>query len=437
MKKQRLIFYKSELWIIIICTLCLQMSDLKIASIKLSEVVLLLLTPFYLKQIFKSRILLLFFLFFLLFFFKTAIVNTFTKFYINDELPLLKQPYFISLSRLIEMIACLIFSLFIANAFKLVKDPYALLKKILFVQIFIFGIFYIFIYCLYAGHILSTTSYDNLIVYDASAGDMVFRLRGLYVEGGPLGLFYAFLFLVCVPFYKRLQLSPLYLALCLVVVFMANSKAGYMLVVLTGVVFLFSKVTNYIKTYTAKVTFYALIVICFIGASGGILEMYITSFTNIEETSATFAPNEIDPNFMLGRISAGVILPNMLQDSYLKGIGWGNYPLLRNNPQYRKFMPEIPVSMWDATGFGGMVDTLIEAGIPLFVLYLLIYFHTIKQIRKKIGNSGYVVLAFIGPLLLGVSIYFLYTWFLLGVIVFMLDMPSEKEEIAAGQNLDI
>jgi hypothetical protein len=258
------------------------MSDLKIASIKLSEVVLLLLTPFYLKQIFKSRILLLFFLFFLLFFFKTAIVNTFTKFYINDELPLLKQPYFISLSRLIEMIACLIFSLFIANAFKLVKDPYALLKKILFVQIFIFGIFYIFIYCLYAGHILSTTSYDNLIVYDASAGDMVFRLRGLYVEGGPLGLFYAFLFLVCVPFYKRLQLSPLYLALCLVVVFMANSKAGYMLVVLTGVVFLFSKVTNYIKTYTAKVTFYALIVICFIGASGGILEMYITSFTNIE-----------------------------------------------------------------------------------------------------------------------------------------------------------
>lgn len=434
MEKQGLIFYKSELWIIIICSFCLQMSDLKMASIKISEAVLLLLAPFYFKQIFRSRILLLFFLFFMLFFFKTAVVNVFTRFYINDQLPLLKLPYFISFSRLIEMIACLIFCLFIINALKLAKDPYTLLKKILFVQIFIFGIFYVLTYLLYASHILSTISYDNLIVYDASPGDRIFRLRGFYVEGGPLGLFYAFLFSICVGFYKKLQLSPLYLALCLIVVFLASSKAGYMLVVLTGVVFLFSKVTNYIKTYTAKVVFYVLIIIGFIGASVVTLEMYITSFTNIEETTATFAPNEIDPNFMLGRISASVILPSMLQDSYLKGIGWGNYPLLRNNPQYRKFMPEIPVSMWDATGFGGMIDTLVEAGIPLFALYLLIYFHAIKQIKKKISNSNYVVLAFIGPLLLGVSIYFLYTWFLLGVIIFMLDLQPIKRELNADKN---
>lgn len=119
MEDKKLIFYKSELWLLAICTFCLQMPDLKVASIKLSELLMLLLLPFYLKELFKSKTLLYFLAFYLLLMLKTFVINIFTNFYINDPLPLLKHPYFISIARLIEMLACIIFCVFVINSLKL------------------------------------------------------------------------------------------------------------------------------------------------------------------------------------------------------------------------------------------------------------------------------------------------------------------------------
>jgi len=149
-----------------------------------------------------------------------------------------------------------------------------------------------------------------------------------------------------------------------------------------------------------------------------ILDSYIAGMDDVEQRTALFSPGELDPNLMLGRISASVIVPNMLKTQWVQGIGWGNYPLLRNDPRYRTFMPEVPVSMWDSTGFGGMLDMMIEAGMLLFLIYLLLYFRIARLINKHFEQSGYMILACIGPLLLGVAIYFSYTWFLLGIVLY-------------------
>ena len=162
--------------------------------------------------------------------------------------------------------------------------------------------------------------------------------------------------------------------------------------------------------------------------SGVIMDTYIAGMDDVEQRTALFSPGEVDPNFMLGRISATVIVPNMLKTQWLQGIGWGNYPLLRNNPQYRTFMPEVPVSMWDATGFGGMLDMIIEAGVILFLIYLFLYFRIARLINKHFEQSGYMILAYVGPLLLGVAIYFSYTWFLLGIVLYF------SNTIIAGKN---
>jgi hypothetical protein len=418
MEKTRLVFYKSEIWIIAVCTFCLQMPDLKVASIKLSELLMLVILPFYIKELFKSKTLLYFLAFYVLFMLKTFVVNIFTHFYINDDLPLLKEPYFISTSRLIEMLACIVFCIFVINSFKLVKDPLQLIKKLLFVQIFCLGLLYIFVYMLYATHLLHTTSYDNLIVYDTSEGEMVYRLRGFYVEGGPFGLFCAFLFTVCIAFYKKLQLNIWYLIICGVLVFLASSRAGEIMIMLTFFVFVGIKIRYVFDNIFAKVGLFLVVAIGAIYMSRIILDTYVADMGDVEERVGLFSPGELDPNFMLGRISASVIVPNMLKTQWVQGIGWGNYPLLRNNPQYRTFMPEIPVSMWDATGFGGMLDMMIEAGAILFLIYLFLYFRVARLINKHFEQPGYLILAFVGPLLLGVAIYFCYTWFLLGIVLY-------------------
>lgn len=387
---------------------------------------MLLLLPFYLKDFFKSKTIVYFLIFYLIFLLKTEVADLFTHFYINGYLSVLKRPYAISFSRMIEMMACITFCIFIFNELKINNEPLSLIKKILFVQIFCFGIFYLLVFLFYKSHLLHTTAYDNPIVYDTTEGDMVYRLKGFYVEGGPLGLFYAFLATICIAFYRTLNLNKYYVIMSIALVFLASSKAGYMLLLLAFLVFLSSKISHFFKNRIAKIALYsvALAIIFSIGAL--VLSIYIDSITNVEQRAANFAPGELDPNFMLGRISASVIVPNMIKSNWIEGIGWGNYPLLRNAPQYRSFMPEVPVSLWDATGFGGLVDMLIEAGFVLFFIYLLLYYRVIRLIRRYFAKPGYIILSYLGPLLLGVPIYFFYTWFLLGIILFFIQ--REKPE---------
>ncbi|MET3978621.1 hypothetical protein ABIB62_001190 [Mucilaginibacter sp. UYP25] len=413
------VFYRSELWIVLLCTVCLQLPDLKIAGLQLAEIIMLALFPFFLKKNLKSKTTIYFILYYVAFFLKTLIFNYFTDFYINDqELTFIKHPGFISLARLIEMFACVTFCGFIASVFSNAKDPYNLLKTVLFVQMFIMGTIFISVYLLYAARLLSTTDYENLIVYDASQGDGIYRLKGFFVEGGPFGLFYAFLFTICIAFYKKLNLTPWYLVISLLLIILAQSKAGYMLVLLNAGVFLITKVNALFKNLGAKIVLSILIIAALTAGTISVFKIYINSLSEIEQRAAFFGPGEIDPNFMMGRISATVIVPNMLKSNVVKGIGWGNYPLTRNNPAYRDFMPEIPVSMWDATGFGGITDMLIEAGLVFFLIYIILYIRISKLIRQNLQQPNYLILALVGPLLLGVSIYFFYTWFLLGVLLF-------------------
>lgn len=423
------IFYKSEIWIVLICTICLQLPDLKIAGLQLAEIIMLALLPFVFKQSLTSKTIIFFLLYYLAFFLKTIVINHFTDFYINDsELPFIKHPGFISFARLIEMLACVTFCGLIINVFTNAPNPYNLLKAILFVQIFIMGAIFISIYLLYALHLLSTTAYENLIVYDASEGDGLYRLKGFFVEGGPFGLFYAFLFTICIAFYKKLKLTPWYVLVSLLLIILAQSKAGYMLILLNVVIYLISRVNIYFKSTLAKVVL-SIFIVCFLSFSTlAVFKVYIDSLTDIEQRASVFAPGEIDPNFMMGRISATVIVPNMLKSNFITGIGWGNYPLTRNNPAYRDFMPEIPVSMWDGTGFGGIADMLIEAGIVFFIVYIILYVRIAKLVKQNLPQANYLILGLTGPLLLGVSIYFFYTWFLLGILLFYLGKVSSGSE---------
>lgn len=83
---------------------------------------------------------------------------------------------------------------------------------------------------------------------------------------------------------------------------------------------------------------------------------YVYSYMNIEEE---IAERGRDYNLVVGRVSALHIVPKMVATHPLTGIGFGNYPLMRNDPNYLDGLPAI-TEVEDLPGLGllGVSDHL-------------------------------------------------------------------------------
>ena len=143
--------------------------------------------------------------------------------------------------------------------------------------------------------------------------------------------------------------------------------------------------------------------------------MYVNEIGKIEK-SIKQRPN--DPNLIMGRIPGVFITPKMVIDHPIFGIGTGNYPLLRNNREYRTIfpLPKKEIRIKDAHGFGGLIDVLVDNGILGILCFFLIMWHRYKTLKRY----QHLQLLLIGFLLLfcfGVQIYFLYPWILFGLIL--------------------
>jgi O-Antigen ligase len=74
-----------------------------------------------------------------------------------------------------------------------------------------------------------------------------------------------------------------------------------------------------------------------------------------------------DGNYVMGRVSGLVLSPRMMAAHPLLGIGWGNYPLVRDDPEYRRGTA-FSLASTDSPSLGP-IDYIVELGFPLF-LYL-------------------------------------------------------------------
>ena len=97
---------KSTLFILFV-VFCIQFTELKIDVIKLSELLLLLITPFlYFKNKINKWSLYLLILFTLWLVISLAI-NPFRDFFLLTNVSVLKKPYLISIGRYLELISCI------------------------------------------------------------------------------------------------------------------------------------------------------------------------------------------------------------------------------------------------------------------------------------------------------------------------------------------
>lgn len=388
------------IWLI---TFCVQTTDIKIGYVKISELILLLITPFlFFKKVNKFFIyLFLFFTFELI----LALVITYNQEFEHLGKSIIKAPYIISFGRYLELIACITlgyitYRLFQKNDYKS-KD---IIIRLVNINIYI-TIGVVLIYFMVVVGIIPMDK--SIVVY----GD--YRLKGLYVEGGPYGLMLTFIFMLT-SFLENSK-SRLFkqLFLIIVIIFFAKSKAGFLCLL----VWIFMQNMIYFKN-KLKSFLYPVLILALIGLYFTFIKisyMYVDKLDTIKK-EVHLRPN--DPNLIMGRFAGFFIVPNIIIDNPILGIGLGNYPLIRNNKIYRVFfpLPDKEIRDADASGFGGLVDIIIDMGIIGFLIFMYINSLLLKKLLVK--KKGIVLLlGFLILFLFGVQLYFTYPWVFFGLIL--------------------
>ncbi|QNF34991.1 O-antigen ligase family protein [Adhaeribacter swui] len=409
----------------IYCFLCFQITELKVANIKFNELISLLVLPYFLiKAKSINRYLLYFLTYFAILLLLTFIKNLTQEFYLDyKSLSILRWPYFISLSRFIEYLSCFTFALITYKSYNYFKakgyTKKYITEKLLWVNAY-FSLILIVFYILYYLGILS---YHNAtIIYDAAPylPEPILRLRAYFIEGGPLGLFYAFLFCITSIVNKRAYFLK---SVFILVIILAKSKAGIIAVV--GWLFYIIYLKFRSKSITKYIIF-LIIVPVFLATAVKVADNYVETY---QQTAVLLKDRADDNNFVMGRTAAFYIVPNMIYYNPVFGIGLGNYSLVRNDPRYLDILP--PVNDWDLPGLGGLITLLVENGIIGLSLFLAIVFLIHRKYAKYSLLADRSIVLFLLICCLGVQLYFLYIWFLIGFAITSPDDLSQNLHVKA------
>jgi hypothetical protein len=202
------------------------------------------------------------------------------------------------------------------------------------------------------------------------------RARGLFNEGGELGLYVVSVILVAnvLRAYRHMRRWPYLLTIlvCLAGLIVSKSKAGAVcLVLLLGWSTLRHLRLRYLLA-GAALTGLIVVTTPIIQALGS----YWWIYQNYDEIA--YLRRE-DLNVIAGRAAAVSVVPAMVAMHPLAGIGIGHYGLMRGNPAVG--IPAAQDDIWDLSGLGIFTYTA-ELGMPLFLyLYLLVWWpwHLCKQ----------------------------------------------------------
>lgn len=393
----------SVIFAIFLLVFCIQTPDIKIGFVKISEIILLLLTPLIYKKS-MNKYFFYFFIFFSIEMVLSLVITYFTHFEILGPSKI-KSPYIITVARYIELFTCISLGLFTFNFIKNNRNQSSRIINFLVNSNVIITLIFVFIYIFVVLRIVPISK--SIIVYEN------YRLRGFYNEGGPYGLMLSFVFMLTFFQKKTLLRTVKQIFLFLVIALCAKSKAGMLFVILwigfLNIVYIKNKLREFV---------YPIVVIFLVSFYFIFVNLSWTYFKEFNRITKAVVERPTDRNLILGRVSGTYIVPVMIKNNPVFGIGLGNYPLVRNNVIYRQFFPKPPRKIIDidSHGYGGIIDIIVEMGI----VGLLIYSYIMRKLYidlKRVKKGGIVLLGLLMIYAFGVQLVFLYPWVLLGIII--------------------
>lgn len=340
--------------------------------------------------------------------FSLALASLRFDFYLPAVIDPLKRPVLISLSRILELVASVAAMLYMAQLFRkdLVKARFAM--RVYFWTGFASGVYSLLSLPIDLAGIGQWGAYSNL-----------HRLRGFYNEGGPYGLYVISVLLVGIAL-DQLRWEPRVrvrwaLGTMAIVFFLSGSKAA-LLAALTVIAVngIFAQSMARRLTIAAAGLAVLLIIPHFVDLRGA-LRQYQLNAAAYERLSHLHPK---DGNFVYGRVAGAFLVPRMIAAHPLTGIGWGNYGILRNAPEYRG----AAVFVEDADDPGlGIFGLAAETGLPLLAFLIGILFLPFFYLRALRAPAYLTNLALLQPIvhLFGAQLNLTYPWvataFALGV----------------------
>jgi len=361
--------------------------------------------------------------------FLLTILDLRMKFYPLENASLLKQPLILPFIRLLQFASMLYGFLWLTRVFITKKGLLAQAMNVYW-RIGIMSSLYATLSCFAVKALHVTPSPDS--IFGAYLPDGQMRARGFFVEGGPFGLYLVSVLVVGLlrRYMTGRRLGMGNMVILFVAFFLSGSKAGFLAGTLLTI---YSGISA--ASFHRKVLYLLLVTSILAGAAvwmnlGDSLLGYATSIQNVE-LNADMVGN--DPNIVLGRIAALYIVPRMIAAHPVTGIGIGNYPLVRNDPDYLGQLPAI-TDLEDQPGLG-IPGIAAEFGIPATLWLLVLLFRPYWQGRKK--ASILVISALFQPLAhaVGVQLTFFYPWFV-SACALAASIGEERQTAARSADLD-
>jgi hypothetical protein len=319
-------------------------------------------------------------------------------FYPPSDISFLKEPFVLSLARLLELSLVIYFMLAMADV---LRDRPRLFRVALDVYIA-------------AGTLSALASVIAFVVFQLTGqytyliNGLDYRARGFFNEGGPYGLFLTSVILVFLMrrrIYRYVHRSIAWIALGITLIawLLSFSKAGLLAAILCiAAAFLLSgmrkRIMAAILVPVALAGFFLLFERALAGYRGGLSDF---------DTAVLFRPE--DRNLVMGRIVAVFVVPRMIAAHPILGIGVGNYSLMRNDPEYLQGLPVI--DDWDLPGLG-LISDAAELGLPLAIVLAFLMLRPLWRCRRAKAPTIVLAAAAFQPaaLAMGVNLNFFYPW---------------------------
>ncbi len=328
-----------------------------------------------------------------------ALVALRLDFYAPEDLTPLKGPILITISRIVELMANVTIMIYLANQFRRFPGKARFTMRVYFWTGVASGIYSILTYPLDVAGIASLGAYQD-----------DHRLRGFYNEGGPWGIYLLTVLFVGYVLLRLKWESPrrIWIAYAILVAVLPGSASKAAAV---AIPVFFLLIGLFARSLTAKIAIVTGLLIITIAAAriadpAALFRTYLRSSDVYERESAR---HRTDNNYIYGRVAGLFIVPRMVASHPLTGIGWGNYGLVRNAPEFRG------ASVWadidDDPGLG-IAGLTADLGLPLFCFLLVCLAIPFVTVRRLHAPAYLINMALLQPAahICGAQLNLTYPW---------------------------
>jgi hypothetical protein len=330
-----------------------------------------------------------------------------------------KKPLLLTVARIAELIVDVFYTLYLASLYREDEGLCRFCAKVYYWA----GV---------GGCIYSFITFPLNLLFESQLGTYgeSHRLRGFNNEGGSFGLYLVSVCFLAIVMYRRRWLGRAKFYFGMGILFVgfigSQSKSAISAAVLLGV-FHVLWISRGWRRWAAVtgMCLTAILVASFLNFQKQI-DAYIQGAAQYQQLSNL---RSNDGNIVMGRVAGAVLTPRIIAEHPWLGIGWGNYPLVRDDPQYRRGTA-FAINSSDAPGLG-FIDYLVELGIPLWLYLTWIELKPAYMLRRHGADIWLVTLAMIQPVTnwFGAHLNLIHPWVVLGLA---LGMGFRKERRPVG-----